>query len=67
MSELDSDRNNYLFDYLKMLDGQAFITTTSNNEAIISSNRPPFIFDVAGGNIIPRKRQIIAVCASPIP
>lgn len=63
MSELDEDRNNYLFEYLSSLDGQVFITTTSNDEAKVMRDTRPLIFDVRSGTIEPRKKLDVAVCA----
>jgi DNA replication and repair protein RecF len=50
-SELDEDRNRYLFEHLAGLAGQCFITTTHAKHVLVSGDRVDY--EVRGGAILP--------------
>lgn len=62
-SELDVERNSSLFEYLKRMDGQVFITTTSEKDLELLNDGDVSTFEVCSGSVLPRKRCNIAFCA----
>jgi DNA replication and repair protein RecF len=50
-SELDPDRNAYLFEFLRSRQGQCFITTTHPKHVLLAADRADY--EVAGGNVTP--------------
>ena len=51
-SELDSTRNEYLFDFLRSRDNQCFITTTHPRHVLLTRDRVDF--EVAAGRVTPQ-------------
>ncbi len=62
-SELDRERNRFLFDFLRRrMEGQVFITTTHRDHILLDDDVQ--IFDVREGQITPRAAQVqVAVAA----
>jgi len=54
-SELDQDRNGFLFEYLRSAKGQVFITATSDKDVNMLADKDVRVFHVNSGRITPRK------------
>ncbi len=62
-SELDENRNKFLFEYLRGIDGQVFITATDDKDVRLLPGQDLSVFGVKSGEIEPRKPSNINACA----